>query len=767
MSGLFSGEKDFHALSLKDLLEARDFYHVHLTNKENVVATAVGRYLIRKRDPWPERGKGLEWVMPPQKDIREKPKRTLFNSEVRPYSWPCILVFVDKWLLENEFGIGTNKKSLQEMIPKTLYLPDGRKVPVCVVEVPEPGMGDVAVTDLIFPKQRIMGGGYPVLTKVQGQEYFASIGCLVTDGHLIYALTNRHVSGAPGERLYTLLAGEETEIGKSSAKQLTKVPFGEVYPGWPGEDVFVNLDIGLVELLDKDMWTTQVYGIGKVDELADFSTHNLSLKLVGQPVRAYGCASRLMLGEIRALFYRYKALNGYEYIADFLIGSRQSSGKDLPFATCHGDSGTLWLLEYEETPSEEISKKEKAAKLLPLAVQWGGQVFGRQSFALATCLSTVCRHLDVEVVRDWNTGFVEYWGAVGHYGIAAVAIEHMQNQNLRNLMESNRFRITYKFSDIKDKTLKELKLSKADFVPLADVPDYVWAFGKSLRKGSDPNNHFADVDVKGPKGKTLLQQFEEDPDGTMKADVWIEYYDYVNEHVAANWPRKEKEPPVKEGLLPFRVGQIFKKMVEYAENGQKDQFVCAAGILSHYIGDACNPFHISCFHHGDPEDTIKNGEGNRKQKAYDIHGDYEAKMLAYHGQDILQGVMARLASGVPSGGAIQNGKDAAKATMQLMLETYRDLNPIDLVKKVYNDVIDEKPKKRAEVLWDATQGKTVEVITRGCLLWTKLCDSAWEVGGGDVNIRDFGAVNEEVLSGFYSQKDFLPSLPLEKIKAEL
>ena len=268
MSGLFSGEKDFHALSLKDLLEARDFYHVHLTNKKNVKATAVGRYLIRKGDPWPEINKenvGLEWVLP-KTDIKKKPERTLFNSEVRPYSWPCILVFVDKWIFETEFGIDTNNKSLQDMIPEFLYLPDGRKVPVCVVEMPKSEGGDIAVNDLIFPKQKIMGGGYPVLTKVQGQEYFASIGCLVSDGHLVYALTNRHVSGAPGERLYTLLAGEETEIGKSSTKQLTKVPFGDVYPGWPGKDVFVNLDIGLVELLDKDMWTTQIYGIGKVDE---------------------------------------------------------------------------------------------------------------------------------------------------------------------------------------------------------------------------------------------------------------------------------------------------------------------------------------------------------------------------------------------------------------------------------------------------------------------------------------------------------------------
>lgn len=47
----------YAALSLKDLLDARDTYHVHLMEHPNVVATAVGRYRIRKEDSWPD-GKG-------------------------------------------------------------------------------------------------------------------------------------------------------------------------------------------------------------------------------------------------------------------------------------------------------------------------------------------------------------------------------------------------------------------------------------------------------------------------------------------------------------------------------------------------------------------------------------------------------------------------------------------------------------------------------------------------------------------------------------
>ena len=38
--------RNFNALSLGGLLEAREAAHVHLARKEGVVATAVGRYLI-------------------------------------------------------------------------------------------------------------------------------------------------------------------------------------------------------------------------------------------------------------------------------------------------------------------------------------------------------------------------------------------------------------------------------------------------------------------------------------------------------------------------------------------------------------------------------------------------------------------------------------------------------------------------------------------------------------------------------------------------
>jgi hypothetical protein len=86
----------FAHLSLRDLMEAQHKYHADLMRHPNVVATAVGRYRIRKGDSWPtSRGTGR---------VHGTGLRTLANSEMRPYSWPAILVFVDRWQSQAELA---------------------------------------------------------------------------------------------------------------------------------------------------------------------------------------------------------------------------------------------------------------------------------------------------------------------------------------------------------------------------------------------------------------------------------------------------------------------------------------------------------------------------------------------------------------------------------------------------------------------------------------------------------------------------------------
>ena len=169
----FPPPRDFSSLSVRDLLDARDAYHVHLAHLENVIATAIGRMRYRSDDRYakfaPDDPAG-------EKAERVKGEKTLFNSVVRPWSKPCVLVFVRNWFEKKDFA-----EQPDQLVPRALYLPDGRVVPTCVILAEEIEAAAQGTPELSFPKSFI-GGGYLVSSEVQGREHFGSIGCLVTDG---------------------------------------------------------------------------------------------------------------------------------------------------------------------------------------------------------------------------------------------------------------------------------------------------------------------------------------------------------------------------------------------------------------------------------------------------------------------------------------------------------------------------------------------------------------------------------------------------------
>ena len=146
-------------LSLKDLVEARDHYHVHLIHKENVVATAVGRYLVRKdTKDTAAFASGLGRTA-----TQNRGPRTLANSEVRPYSWPCGLVFVEQWVLPHEFG-NPQKPHPDSMVPRCSTCPTAglsRSASSRSTELPRTPARSATLT---FP-ENLIGGGYPVLSR--------------------------------------------------------------------------------------------------------------------------------------------------------------------------------------------------------------------------------------------------------------------------------------------------------------------------------------------------------------------------------------------------------------------------------------------------------------------------------------------------------------------------------------------------------------------------------------------------------------------------
>src|SRR5580765_7810290 len=254
----FVRDVDYSSLSAPDLLQARDLYHVHLANLENVVATAIGRYRIRYNDPDYQSPYGTE-------DYEDPTPRRLYNSGVRKWSWPCVLVFVSNWVTPEAIS-----RKPAQLIPPRLYLPDGRVVPTCVIHAPRQLEGPAGITKLNFPSG-LIGGGYPIFTDDQGQQRVGSIGCLVSDGYYTYAITSQHVIGEPGTVGYTFANGKRRPVARAHSKAEGKVSLEHAYPGFPGVRTMVNIDAGLFRVEDVASWTSQVYGIGEIGDLIDLN----------------------------------------------------------------------------------------------------------------------------------------------------------------------------------------------------------------------------------------------------------------------------------------------------------------------------------------------------------------------------------------------------------------------------------------------------------------------------------------------------------------
>lgn len=648
-------------------------------------------------------------------------------------------------------------------------------------------MNEVSPTRTRFPINNL-GGGYPVLVKLQGRTHFATIACLVSDGHKAYALTNRHVTGEAGEVLYSRLDGREKRIGQTAEKQLTRMPFRDLYPGWAGKDVYVNLDVGLIDIDDLNQWTAKLKDVGVMGPMVDLSAANISLSLIGSHVSGTGAASGRMNGQIHALFYRYKSQGGFEYVADIFIGPRSSphaasasgaSADSSRFATHPGDSGTLWLLEPRAKGDHKKHPATGASDLpqLPLAMQWGentlysGEPATPQSYALATLLSRVCALMELDPIRDWNLDQPDTWGAIGHFSIAARTLVGLSGDfpKLDTMMKNNRLLITHDDDALLNNDFKGM--GEAKFVPLADVPDFYWKHGKqgASRKFEGPN-HFSDMDQPRPGDKATLQSLCAAKQSNIDPTVWNDFYSSVSDLLS-------DEPIAQEhrGLLPFRVWQIFDEMVGFAADADlHEKFVCAAGVLTHYVGDACQPLHISYLHDGDPLQatvhTVHHMTGKKAGTTEDVkralgagvHSAYEDAMVNDMRGEILDGL--KKTPKVKANERISNGFEAAVLTVRLMTKTFKDIPPRAILNAYLNP---PAGVSRAKFLHTKFGKKTVGVMKDGTHLLAVLWESAWAQGQGEKKARSLKALTHKRAMEICADPDFLTSYNIEEIADKL
>lgn len=809
MDVLFKTSSTFASLSLKDLLEARDLFHYHLMNKKNVTATAIGLYRIRKSDPWPshEHPEGARPRKP--KDIR----RTLFNSEVRPYSWPCVYVFVSSWEYEADLA----ETDPSDVVPKSLYLPDGRTVPVCVIEArQQPFAKDLQIRmDGRTPRNLLGPGAAIVNNDSQGVSRLGTAGCIVRDGERYYVLTNRHVIGAPGTKITALQTHREIEIGVSARKGLTREDFHKVYPHFQSTNQRLLMDIGLIEIDDILQWKTAFPDIAPVKPVLDFYDNSLSLQLITMKVVGQAAVSGLIRGEIHALFYRYKAMGGSEYLSDFLIGpetyglpkgqkkqddrEEKNKNENVALGVHHGDSGTLLFIERKE---KEQGEAEAKPSYYPFALLWGKEEFfeGRTAlsypFALATSLSTALDRLDLDMVRDINLDQEYVWGWVGHYAIGrslGAPTDLVTSSKLQAFIAKNLDLLALEPDKGLDNNAKVIEKDDktVHFVPLADVPDNVWKSnvnftmvegddGKKHHKpgpgnrGKDDNkNHFADLDMTYQNGKTFLEMNVADPDAYLNPEAWVAYF-------AAMQPQYDKwaklldpHAPAEHrdkhwGALPFRVHQLFDIMVKAAKAGNQDLFLSAGGVIIHYLGDACQPLHASYLSQGNPARVVKRPTVDTMiLEADGVHSGYEDDMIAYGVTNAnlaatLKSRIGKLKSEhVPD---ITTGNDAAKAVIALIDATQNEIEPKDIVSE-WVKLKGKSKKDKAKAMWDKFGDDTVTCMARGTRYLAKLWQGAWDAGNGDANIGEGGRRKESSIMDIYNDPDKLPSIPLDHYPA--
>jgi hypothetical protein len=716
--------KDYHLLNLQDLLEAREAYHVFLTRKKNVVGTAVGKWFQRKPS------------------VALTAPKTIENTEMTENSFPCLLVFVNNWVPGESFGKSEDVTN-DDYIPRFLYLPNGREVPVCVLLADWIKSGGKPIGGLRFPAS-VVGGGFPIMSKVQGERRWATLGCIVSDGRTMYGLTNAHVTGKPGEVLYTQRFGNDMQIGTSSTKQLQRKPFEQVYEGLSGKHTIVNLDIGLVEFDDVHEVTSQIYGIGPVHGIADVNHATVSLNLIGCPVKGFGCVSGIMQGQILGLYYRYKNPGGYDSVSDYLIGPRIEVGKmKTAFAPTNGDSGALLV----------VDDKTRDEHMMAIGVIWGGQRSvsdGKmQSYGLATNLATICNMLDVELVCDWNSGYDRYFGAYAHFALPSLCADIIKNKNLRELMKNNEKWYCLPLGTAPKDTQGQ---SKKGFVRLADVPDLVWKKkGGAFNRYWEGPNHFANLDQKNPEGKTLLDICKNEKNITI--DTWLKQYEELK--------LRDK------GALPFRIAQVFQSMLN-ARN--KAEFVCAAGILPHYVLDACMPLHMSYMHHGDPNGPKVMVNGKEVPKTVGVHSEFDNQVVEYHSQEItekLPGLVKKKAVGAPPMQlkALKTWQDAAIGAVRLMRDmmTKYGCDPRKIIDE-YETLLDLPKRDRCDKLWESYKTGLLNGLAEGVVFTSRLWEAAW-INGAGKNIKDTQAASEEALRALYETKvGFLDSVKLEDLK---
>jgi hypothetical protein len=183
--------------------------------------------------------------------------------------------------------------------------------------------------------------------------------------------------------------------------------------------------------------------------------------------------------------------------------------------------------------------------------------------------------------------------------------------------------------------------------------------------------------------------------------------------------------------------------------GDVAKFVAAGGLMSHYAGDACQPLHVSRYHHG------------RTPAEKNVHSDYETKMLDRFAADLVARVNERLKNR-KAAADVEGGRQAAVAIVGLMRSTIARLPPLDVVRTW----VEAAGPRRIQLMWQDLGERTIDCIADGCLRLAALWAAAWKEGGGDqIPDSQLVAIEQDTLRALYRDRTFVPSMTLADMEA--
>jgi len=214
-------------------------------------------------------------------------------------------------------------------------------------------------------------------------------------------------------------------------------------------------------------------------------------------------------------------------------------------------------------------------------------------------------------------------------------------------------------------------------------------------------------------------------------------------------------------------------MAGFAKAKDVESFVCAAGILAHYVGDACQPLHGSMYADGyaDQETEVTHHHRDSGEEYTEtshvgagVHSTYETKMVDRKAQDIVDGLQKALSHSAKStGSTIHKGHDAAKAIIALMDRSATRIPPIKLV----DTFVEEGGQTTVAVqdeLWDRWGKATVATMADGAKVLAAIWQAAWKAGsGGSIAQADLGPVDPKALVKLYTDRKFVESLDIDDI----